>query len=130
MAIEQQNWDPCPAGELAKMVQVRRSQRRRQVIDRVAVVGACFMVCIAIGGYTLGVFTPDPSAGSDLGGLACSEVLESLPTYIEGDMDPQMQERMAVHLKNCPHCQSHHDELLKSVSSRFRAAILFAHLTR
>ncbi len=117
MSTEPENWDPCPQGELTKTVQARTSQRRRKVIDRVAVVAATLMVLIAVGGYTLGTFTPEPPPGGRFGGLACTQVAELLPSYIAGETEAKTTENVAVHLKNCPHCQSRYEQLLSAVSS-------------
>lgn len=130
MSTPQQDWDPCPHGELARMVQARRRQRRRRIVDRAAAVGACLMICLAVGGYTLGLFTPEPSpggnSGGDFGGLACSEVRDALPAYIAGEIDPPMHERVARHLRNCPHCRSRYDELRGKVSAVSRSRVLIA----
>ena len=123
---DQQDWDACPAGELTKMVQARSAQRRRKTVDRLAVVAAGALVCLAIGGFTLGLFTPEPDAGGRHGDLACSEVLPLLPGYIEGEIDDDQQRRVAAHLEHCPGCKSRYEQMMQQVSQAAYSAILFA----
>lgn len=125
MASEQEKWDPCPPGELANMVRARGAQRRRKTIDRAAGVAAGLIICIAVGAYTLGIFTPEPS-NANYGGLACSEVAEKLPAYVEGDVDPQLQQRMAVHLDKCDYCRSRYQQMVDQVAHVVRSAVLLA----
>jgi predicted anti-sigma-YlaC factor YlaD len=113
---QQSDWGPCPRGELTGMVAQRQARRRRKSIDRIATVAAGAMACIAIAAFTLGVFSSDPPSGGRDGGLACAEVLKNLPTYVEGEMNDDLRQRMAVHLENCPKCKSRHDELIQTVA--------------
>ena len=124
MVSEQQEWEPCPAGELAKMVGARRSRQRRKVIDRVAVVAAGVMACIAIGGYTLSLFTPDAPQG--VRSIACSEVLPQLPSYVQGDLADATRGDISAHLQHCPSCRTHYEELLQSVSRVALPVCVFA----
>jgi hypothetical protein len=105
-----QDWSPCPAGALTNMVDARRARRRRKAIDRVAVVVASIMGCIALGGYTLGLFTPEQN-GLPESRLSCKEVVSHLPAYIAGTLDEEFRTRMITHMHRCPSCQSRHDEL-------------------
>lgn len=109
------DWTPCPAGELTKMVDARRARRRRKAVDRVAVVAASIMGCIALGGYTLGLFTPEGGVGPATG-LTCSEVLPRLPDYVAGTLDEPLHARMTAHLRHCPSCQTRHDELAGEIA--------------
>lgn len=116
MATQQeQDWSPCPTGELSKMIDTRRARKRRKVIDRCAVVLASVMGVVAIGGFALGLFTPDPAAAP--ASIACSEVLDHLPDYVRGTLDDSLQQRMAAHLDHCPSCHSHYEELRADHSS-------------
>ena len=114
-AQQEQEWSPCPAGELSKMIDTRRARKRRKVIDRCAVVLASVMGLVAVGGFALGLFTPDPAAAP--ASIACSEVLDHLPEYVRGTLDDSLQQRMATHLDHCPSCHSHYEELLAKPSN-------------
>ena len=118
MDSNDQQWQPCPPGELAKMVVARRARHRRKIIDRAGVVAAGIMACIAIGGFGLGLFTPDAEDGIHT--MACSEVLPQLSAYVQGDLSEAARSDIAAHLHHCPSCRTRHEELLQSVS---RAAI-------
>mgnify|MGYP002624187451 CR=1 FL=1 len=114
MATEEQEWQSCPSGELSKMVEAKRARHRRKRIDRFAVVAAGVMAFIAIGGFSLGLFTPD--GGNGTRAMACSEVVPQLSAYVQGDLDESIRNDIAAHLNYCPSCRTHHQELLKSVS--------------
>lgn len=118
MVSKQQEWERCPPGELSKVVDARRARHRRKIIDRAAVVAAGMMACIAIGGFSLGLFTPD--GGNGVRSLTCSEVLPQLSAYVQGDLSEATRGDIAAHLQRCPSCRTRHEELLQSVS---RAAI-------
>ena len=124
MVSEQQNWEPCPAGELTKMVEAQRARARRKVVDRVAVAAAGVMACIAIGGYTLGLFTPEAPSG--VKALTCSEVLPQLSTYADGGLSESARGDIAAHLQKCPSCRTRYEELLESVSRIALPSYLFA----
>ncbi|MEM9188299.1 MAG: zf-HC2 domain-containing protein [Myxococcota bacterium] len=39
------------------------------------------------------------------GGISCSEVLDGLSDYLEGDLPPAVVARVEVHLAHCTNCQ-------------------------
>jgi anti-sigma factor RsiW len=43
--------------------------------------------------------------------IDCGEVGAEVTTYIEGDLTPEMRERVDRHLKGCPHCKALYDGL-------------------
>lgn len=38
--------------------------------------------------------------------IDCREVRKEVTNYIEGDLTPEMQERVDRHLRECPHCKA------------------------
>ena len=41
--------------------------------------------------------------------IDCPEVWKEITDYIEGDLTPEMRERVDRHLKGCPHCKAVYD---------------------
>ena len=41
--------------------------------------------------------------------IDCREVWKEITNYIEGDLPPEMRERVDRHLKECPHCKAVYD---------------------
>lgn len=139
MTTQQDSWDACPSGELSHMVDARKAQRRRRVMDRAAVVAASAMVCIAIGGFALGVFSPDPSApagGANYGGIACADVVDCLPAYLADQrqdpanthLDAATVASITEHLSHCPACRQHYEQtkLQQGISLLYDAGSLLA----
>ena len=38
--------------------------------------------------------------------ISCVEVWREISNYVDGDIDPVLQERIAEHLKTCEHCSA------------------------
>ena len=41
--------------------------------------------------------------------IECREVWKEITNYIEGDLTPEMRERVGRHLKECRHCKAVYD---------------------
>lgn len=41
--------------------------------------------------------------------IACQEVWRELVNYTEGDLTPEMRDRIKGHLESCPHCRAVYD---------------------
>lgn len=41
--------------------------------------------------------------------ISCEEVWQELSNYIEGDVSPEMRQRMEVHFRKCQHCTAIYD---------------------
>lgn len=41
--------------------------------------------------------------------IDCREVWKEITNYMEGDLTPEMRERVGRHLKECPHCKAVYD---------------------
>jgi hypothetical protein len=52
-------------------------------------------------------------AADDFGGIACSEVERLLPDYIAKRLDPAVSKQIAIHLRECHHCDEIYQRLLK-----------------
>ena len=38
--------------------------------------------------------------------ISCVDVWKEISNYVDGDVDPVLRERIAVHLKSCAHCSA------------------------
>ncbi|HEX7286123.1 MAG TPA: zf-HC2 domain-containing protein [Candidatus Angelobacter sp.] len=38
--------------------------------------------------------------------ISCVEVWRELSNYVDGDIDPELRQRMEVHFKGCEHCSA------------------------
>lgn len=136
MATHENQWDACPDGELQRMVEIRRDQRRRRFIDRAAMVAACMVVAVAVGAYFVGLYTAAPQFNGNFGGIACARVRELLPDYIRGErsaqwpetVDEQTRSQVASHLEQCSHCRELYEALKReaAVSALYRSSVAFA----
>ena len=39
----------------------------------------------------------------------CRDVLKEITSYIEGDLTPEMRERLDLHVRECPQCRAAYD---------------------
>jgi len=54
----------------------------------------------------IGTFVPTPTQAVE---IDCREVWKELTNYIEGDISPELRDRIARHLETCKHCTAIHD---------------------
>ncbi len=50
-------------------------------------------------------------------GLSCSEVLEVLQSYLDGETDADVARQVAAHLDNCDHCDRESDVYVRIKTS-------------
>jgi hypothetical protein len=99
---DRDQWERCPPGELQRLVHRVRTRQRRQVLKRLAGVGAA-LVLIGAGGYVAGQWWHQPTE-HHFGGIACSEVMRLLPDYRANKLDAELARRISIHLEKCPNC--------------------------
>jgi hypothetical protein len=101
-------WERCPSGELRRLSDALKSQRRRRHLAAIA--GAAAVV-VAL--FTLAaVILPWPAATLPAA-MACDDVVAFLPSYVAGTLDAPLAERVEHHLSTCPHCREAHKRLLE-----------------
>ena len=59
----------------------------------------------------------------NVGGLTCSQVLERLSDYLDGDVDPELRAKIEEHLRGCEGCARFGGELAATVQA-LRANLL------
>lgn len=103
----QDDWQPCPAGQIRGMIRRLRSERRQRAFRRVAAPAAIVLVVVFAGFYAA-----ESQPGGRLfrpGGLTCSDVQEHLPAYAAGKTTPELSRKLEEHLAHCAHCREMRD---------------------
>lgn len=97
-------WDSCPPGELQKLATRLRWRRRdRSVAKAVGLTGA-LIAFLFVGGLAVQQFR-GPLDGAHLyGDVSCREVQANIQQYVAGQLDPQLADRIRIHLEQCPEC--------------------------
>lgn len=110
-SADQGHWEPCPAGELSQMVSRIKSRDRRKTTARWGGAFVAATLLIVAGLFYSGRW--HAPASDDYGGIACSKVERLLPDYIAKRLDPAVSKQIAVHLRECHHCDEIYQRLLK-----------------
>lgn len=110
-------WEPCPSGEVRRMVGDMKSRRRIRKIRRVATVSVALLLIGGLGLYL--VPRPGPPADGDFhfGGIACSEVRLSMPKMMAGGLDDGTMSRIQQHVSECPYCGPHCGPMLEKMKA-------------
>lgn len=97
-----QQWQPCPAGEVAGLVKNLRQRRRSRRLQTMSVAVCGLAVAGLIGLYAV----PHPLlVEPSFGGVSCSEVKELADEYIAGRLDSETRAHIDEHLRACDRCQ-------------------------
>ena len=99
-------WEGCPPGELKQMVGQIRLDERRRFLRQVAK-GSAAVILLGAGGVVASQWLLKDRMDR-FGGLACSRVMELLPTYKGRQLEDDLMRRVAIHLENCPKCEAHY----------------------
>lgn len=106
---ENEHWEPCPPGELSRMVERSRSaQRKRSLVRRGGVTTALLLLAVSIW-----QFSADSGGGNvtDFGGITCSEVQAAIPELLSDDLDEEKAQQMKDHLAYCGKCRSKAEQM-------------------
>lgn len=104
-------WDACPEGELARMVGGLRAGKRKQVVNRAAAVSAVALVVLTAVGLTAALLRDGRDGASAAAPIACTRVHELLPAYVAETLGPDMMRRISVHLQHCEKCRRYEQQL-------------------
>lgn len=104
MNVEPQStrWPELPQGSLGRYAAAARGRERRLSLARAAgIVAACVVV-----GAALFLF---PGRGGDgepnFGGVTCTIARANAAPFMAGSLEPDLSNRIRVHLESCPACQ-------------------------
>ncbi len=100
MSDAQGRWRECQAGEIRRMVEVRRGARhRRRLVRYTSLVGAVLALMLAV--VVLPKFFHDSRPLS----LNCRQVLRLARQYAAGTLEPELRAAVERHLEGCPGCR-------------------------
>ena len=94
-----QDWQPCPAGELQRMLSSRLRVHRLRRLAQVG--GAVALVLVAV---WLAIPLPGPQPAS-AARFRCSDVTPLADDYLAHRLEPELNERMEQHLLRCRGCR-------------------------
>ena len=102
-------WEPCPAGELQRLVGRLADERRHRRMVTVSqwTAGTTLAVLLLVAGS----FVVSQFSENTFGGIACSEVAAQLAAYQADALDAERTEKIGVHLKKCSMCGAEYDEM-------------------
>lgn len=95
-------WEPCPSGELRRMVGRIKTCQRRQFLQKLGGLAAG-VAAVGAGGYAAAWWL-SPSEDQPYGGITCTEVMAIMPLYHAGRLDPDLANKVTIHLAKCSHC--------------------------
>ena len=97
-------WQPCPPGEIGRMVGQLNTQRRRQQLKQFGggVAALVLLTAVVIAGRGL-LTRPSPSEPI-YGGIACSQVMPLMQAYHDRTLAPALTKKIRIHLDQCPNC--------------------------
>jgi hypothetical protein len=104
-------WQPCPPGEIGRMVGQLNTQRRRQQIKQFGVGVAALVLLAAVVIAGRGLLTRPSPSGPLYGGIACSQVMPLMQAYHDGTLAPGLTKKVRIHLEQCPNCGAKYRQL-------------------
>ena len=103
MTSDNDNWDPCPAGQLTGMVTTLRSEKRRESVKLLAGVGGGIgLIAAMLIGAIVVLNQSSPTS------LTCNEVIAHFEDYQQGLLPADLVAGIKGHLEHCPSCQEHY----------------------
>jgi hypothetical protein len=97
-------WQPCPSGEIGRMVGQLHTQRQRHQLKQFGGGVAALVLVAAVVMAGRGLRTRQSPSGPIHGGIACSQVMPLLQAYRDDTLAPEVAERVRTHLEQCPNC--------------------------
>ncbi|MDP6468073.1 MAG: zf-HC2 domain-containing protein [Pirellulaceae bacterium] len=107
---EQDRWESCPPGTLARTVHgIRARQRDRRRAKIVGLTGgaAVLLLAAAIISQQSGLA---PVESPNLGKITCAKVKSLLPAFIAGRLEAAVTGQVESHLDACPHCRERYEK--------------------
>jgi predicted anti-sigma-YlaC factor YlaD len=99
-------WSPCPPGDLQRMAKSMRARSSRRATLRAAGAAAAAVSVILLSIVGVQYLQGDGAAGDMyFGGISCTDVRRLAPDYMAGHVGEQDGARIRAHLAECPMCQ-------------------------
>ena len=124
----QDDWAPCPAGEIQQMVRRERTRRATKKIGRVTsatAIVAVLVIGVVVGGrHWLNRQTepPTPEVTDQLiAGISHSDVIKYLPAYVNDTLareDREIFELVFAHLRKCRSCDAKYKALREAQATQ------------
>ncbi len=99
---DQQAWETCPPGEIARVAASARSQRQVRRVQAWTLASTVALLAV-IGGWQF--FRAADPVENAYGGIVCSDVREALPDFVDRQLDEAMAQKVQRHLALCPACR-------------------------
>ena len=107
----QNEWQQCRPGELSRVASTLRARHNRRqafaAFGKAAVAVSLIMIAV------VGVQYLQRQPGGDMhfGGISCTDVRGQAGEYMAGNLAPDISERIAAHLTQCPMCREFVEEM-------------------
>ncbi len=101
------DWEPCPRGEVGRLVDHLQTRRRRQALTTGALSVSAVCLLLAAGFFLVprpGGLVPAARV-QRIGGLSCYEVDAQLDAYVAGTLDAETVHKIDAHVAQCRYCR-------------------------
>lgn len=95
-------WEPCPPGELHRLVNSTRMFRRARTIRRSVLAGGAATIVAFAAWITVSQLLPQQHC---IAGLYCKEVRLEMPDLIAMRLAPERAEQLKAHIALCADCR-------------------------
>jgi hypothetical protein len=90
-------WGPCPAGTVGRLVGSLKHHRRMRKVKQVTAAAGCLLVLVVLGRSLLTTSTPPRT-------LSHAEVEQIADQFIRGELDEERTRMVEAHIEVCPQC--------------------------
>lgn len=100
------DWTDCQGGEISGLIQRLQQQKaasRRTQITQSLSIAAAILVMVGVGWMML----PEGSRSGEpgYGGIVCTDVVKNGKAYVLHELEPELADRVKIHLGKCDSCQ-------------------------
>ncbi|MEK6238887.1 MAG: hypothetical protein N2C14_29580 [Planctomycetales bacterium] len=110
------DWEPCPSGELTRMVGGIQGRRRRKIFFQVCNGATVGLLLLAVGLAYLRPFDSPADFHDDprFKAISCQEVQSLVGPMGQGEVDAATVQHVQDHLKVCPVCRDFADQMARA----------------
>jgi hypothetical protein len=98
------DWNDCPPGEIAGLVNSLKQQRRRETLQQAAGVTTVIVLLAFVASSLLPGFF---RGQTPVQAIACQKVLQLAPQYVAQQLGGDVTAQIDQHLKDCKRCRDH-----------------------